>query len=286
MNQPKRPAAPSGKPKVGNGSAAPKSQVPPRGGKGRPKPGTRPRPSATRPSAKTAVGATKNPGGGGREGRGSGSSSGVKAPGWERRRQQHQRRKIVGIAVAVAVAATVISVVVVKVISGSGSGGPASGPVGPEGVTLETGPALAPATSTVSGAPTAGVSCGATEQVATHIHAHLAVYVAGQPRSIPASVGITKNCLYYLHTHAADGIVHVEAPGGRKFVLGQFFAVWGQPLADGRVGPATGNVTAFVNGHRWSGPLEDIPLASHESIQLDIGSPVVPPRRVHLPSSL
>ncbi len=273
--------------KAGNGAAAPKSPVPPRGSKGRPQPGSRPRPSATRPSAKTAAGATKHSGGGGGAGRGgSDASSGAQPPGWERRRQQHQRRKIVGIALFAVIAAAVILVAVVKVTSGSGSGRGASGPIGPEGVTLETGPALAPATSTVSGAPTAGVSCGATEQIATHIHAHLAVYVDGQPRSIPALVGITNNCLYYLHTHAADGIVHVEAPAGRKFVLGQFFAVWGQTLAEGRVGPATGNVTAFVNGHQWSGPLEDIPLASHESIQLDIGSPVVPPQGVHFPSSL
>ncbi|MDQ6782176.1 MAG: hypothetical protein M3063_01765 [Actinomycetota bacterium] len=182
------------------------------------------------------------------------------------------------------VVAAVIVLVVVKVVTAS-SGLP-SGPVGSEGVALETGPALAAASSTETGAPTAGVACGATEQIATHNHVHLAVYVGGRPQSIPARVGITSNCLYYLHTHVADGIVHIEAPAGRKFVLGQFFAIWRQPLTDGRVGPAAGRVTAFVNGKPWSGSLENIPLRSHETIQLDVGSPAVAPQSVHFPGSL
>ncbi|MDQ6836942.1 MAG: hypothetical protein M3137_01010 [Actinomycetota bacterium] len=174
--------------------------------------------------------------------------------------------------------------------------------MGPEGATLEAGPALATPAST-DGSYIAGVSCGATEQIATHVHTHLAIYVDGQPRSVPLGVGFSgqvqiqhsahgdfaagvSGCLYYLHTHAADGIIHVEAPAGRQFVLGQFFAVWGQPLKDGHIGPATGPVTAYVNGHRWTGSLEDIPLHSHESIQLNVGTPVVAPQPFHFPGSL
>lgn len=63
------------------------------------------------------------------------------------------------------------------------------GPVGPEGATLQAGPPLAAAGTSAVGQPTAGVSCKATEQIATHIHAHLSVYVDGRPRSVPLGIG-------------------------------------------------------------------------------------------------
>lgn len=223
----------------------------------------------------------------------------------KRRRRSSRRRAIRRRAPLIAGSAVAVVVVVIGVIvavSTSSGGGP-SGPVGPEGATLEAGPALAAAAAPTDGSPTAGVSCGATEQIATHVHAHLAVYVDGQARSIPLGIGFAgqvqvqhsphgdfaagvSGCLYYLHTHASDGIIHVEAPEGRQFVLGQLFAIWGQPLKDGQVGPAAGPVTAYFNGHRWTDPLEDIPLRSHEAIQLDIGTPVVTPQPFRFPSSL
>ncbi|MDQ2729174.1 MAG: DUF929 family protein [Actinomycetota bacterium] len=124
MNQPKRPAAPSGKPNSpgGNGAAAPKGQVPPRGGKGRPKsPGARPKPSASRPRPSTeesATGVSASPGGGG--GKGSSSSGGGQGAVWERRRQQRQRRNLATLA-SVVVVAVVVALVVIKVVSGNGS---------------------------------------------------------------------------------------------------------------------------------------------------------------------
>jgi hypothetical protein len=118
MNQPKRPATPSGqtKPsetKKGNG-AAPKSQVPPRGAKGRTKAGQRPKPSAARPTSKVGTGAAPR---GQREAAG---SAGTQGPAWERRRQQRQRRNLAAIASAVVVA-VVVALVVIKVVSGNGS---------------------------------------------------------------------------------------------------------------------------------------------------------------------
>lgn len=198
----------------------------------------------------------------------------------------------------------VVAVVVVVIVVTGGSGGHKGGPVGPEGVALENGPVLATAAAVPQAQGTkAIVGCGATEQLATHIHAHLAVFVDGGVRAIPPGVGMlgqvqlqstpkgkfatgSSICLYWLHTHAQDGIIHVEAPAGRTFVLGQFFAVWGQPLGSDQVGPATGPVTAYVNGQRWTQNIADIPLTSHGTIQLDVGTPVVGPRSVSFPSSL
>lgn len=217
-----------------------------------------------------------------------------------KRRAGRSRKPLIG-AAAVVLAVAIAIVVVVA----TGSSGPKlAGPPGPEGVTLETGTLLAPAAAVAPATGSeSGVDCGATEVVATHTHTHLAVFVDGVLRPIPPGVGMvgtlqsqstpqgtfvtgSSNCLYWLHTHAQDGIIHVEAPAGRSFFLGQFFAVWGQPLSQGQVGPAKGSVTAYVNGHLWSGAIANIPLASHEVVQLDVGTPIVPPRTVSFPSTL
>jgi len=40
----------------------------------------------------------------------------------------------------------------------------------------------------------------------------------------------------WLHTHAADGIIHTESPVERTYTLGDFFDIWGQPLGRHQVG--------------------------------------------------
>jgi hypothetical protein len=75
-------------------------------------------------------------------------------------------------------------------------------------------------------------------------------------------------------------VIHIEAPSQKLYTLGQFFAVWGQPLSAGAVGPATGPVTACVNGTKYTGAISSIELTSREDIQLDVGTPVVAPRRI------
>lgn len=134
-----------------------------------------------------------------------------------------------------------------------------------------------------------GVACQTTEQVAYHIHAHLAIYDSGAARVVPAGIGIPGpqqvtagfvaggKCLYWLHTHDTSGIIHVESPTKRVYTLGQFFDIWGQPLSGSQVGRATGAVTVFVNGKRFSGDPRSIRLTPHALIQLDVGT-VVPPR--------
>ena len=59
-------------------------------------------------------------------------------------------------------------------------------------------------------------------------------YSNGESETIPGDVGRTSNCLFWLHTHAALGVIHVEAPVARTFTLAQFFAVWqqGKPLSE------------------------------------------------------
>jgi hypothetical protein len=163
--------------------------------------------------------------------------------------------------------------------------------LGFEGVTLEQGPDVAPASSTNPGATVDGIQCGATEQLAYHIHAHLAVYAGGAPRSLPGGIGIPGSqpqqtqygpianggsCIYWLHTHTDDGIIHVESPTQRIYTLGNFFDEWRQPLGPAQVGSARGKVYAFVNGKAWTADPRSIRLTPHAVIQLDVGSPTPP----------
>ena len=41
----------------------------------------------------------------------------------------------------------------------------------------------------------------------------------------------THTCMYWLHTRAADGLIEVQSPVPRQFTLGDFFAIWNQPLS-------------------------------------------------------
>lgn len=159
-----------------------------------------------------------------------------------------------------------------------------------EGIALEPGAQLAPA-GTTGTRPVHGISCGATEQLAYHIHAHLAVYVDGLPRALPGGIGIPGSadqqtaqgpiatggrCIYWLHTHTSDGVIHVESPTKRIYTLGDFFAIWRQPLSSTRVAGASGHVSAFVDGRPWPRSPSSIPLDPHAAIQLDVGLPLIP----------
>lgn len=161
--------------------------------------------------------------------------------------------------------------------------------LGPEGIPLETGPLLAPASTTLPGTIVDGIQCAPLEQLAYHIHAHLQVYVDGRPRTLPAAIGLVdpmaqqtpygpfygaQKCYYWLHTHATDGIIHIESPTPRIYTLGNFFDLWGQPLSDRRVAGAAGVVRATVNGRRWTKGPRAIPLKKHEVIQLAVGKPI------------
>jgi hypothetical protein len=96
-------------------------------------------------------------------------------------------------------------------------------------------------------------------------------------------------CLYWIHTHDASGIIHIEAPavtpptGGDHYTLGMFFDIWGEPLTRDNVAGLKGPVTAFVNGAKYDGELKDIPLLSHQQVVLEVGTPVVPPPNYVMP---
>jgi hypothetical protein len=184
--------------------------------------------------------------------------------------------------------------------SSSGSGSPSTtsssssgssntqAQLGFEGIPIQSGAAVAPASTTQTGTVN-GIQCGSKEQLAYHIHAHLAVFDNGQARSIPGGIGIPGSqvvqstqgpvasggqCIYWLHTHAPDGVIHVESPTQRIYSLGDFFDEWHQPLSANQVGDVKGKVSAIVDGQPWTKSIRAIPLDPHQVIQLNVGSPV------------
>jgi len=238
-------------------------------------------------------------------------------------RRRHRRRAwILGISAAVIVVA-VTAVVLIVVLPGGGptaaAGGPAArklaplttlgtlrpagpaGPAGAEGVPVPAAAPLAGLATAVTGQPADGISCQTSEQTIFHIHAHLAIFVNGAARQVPAAIGIPVpqvqqsatgsfigggSCFYWLHTHAADGIIHIESPAQRTYTLGNFFDEWGQPLGPDRVGPATGPVVAIYDGSRYEGNPRDIPLTAHAQIQLEVGKPLIAPVQITFPGGL
>ncbi|HET9170574.1 MAG TPA: hypothetical protein VFN97_14130 [Actinospica sp.] len=149
---------------------------------------------------------------------------------------------------------------------------------------------LAPTWSGLKGQTIDGVGSNQMEQLAYHIHAHLAIYVNGTQKTVPYGIGIEQPwstqadgssefvdsgaAFYYLHTHDDTGVIHIESPSQTLYTLGQFFSEWNQPISSSEVGPYKGAVTVFVNGSKYTGDPASIKLTSHEIIQIDLGKVV------------
>jgi hypothetical protein len=177
---------------------------------------------------------------------------------------------------------------------------PAPGATGPENVPIPAAPTLAATSPATAGQAIDGIGCDTSEQTLFHIHTHLTIFVNGQQRQVPAGIGIpgavatqtpqgpfidSGTCFYWLHTHAADGIIHIESPVKRTYTLGEFFDEWGQPLSSSQAGPAHGKVTVIVNGQVFKGNPREVPLGSHEDLQLEVGSPLVAPETINWAST-
>ena len=122
-----------------------------------------------------------------------------------------------------------------------------------------------------------GIECNRSEQLNFHIHSGLDIFIDGVQQQVPSNIVIlsSPSCLYWLHTHSENGIIHIEGPEAREFTLGQFLDIWQQ----------TGNstaffdsvsgmpVTAYVDGQRFEGDYRTIPLESLRSVVLAYGTP-------------
>ncbi|MEA2687696.1 MAG: hypothetical protein QOD51_303 [Candidatus Eremiobacteraeota bacterium] len=128
-----------------------------------------------------------------------------------------------------------------------------------------------------------GIRCDQMEGSVLHIHQHLEIRDHGKPVRVPDDVGrpIVGQCLYWLHTHTPDGIVHIEAPGFHTFTLGNFFDVWGEPLTKTDVAGAKTKkkerVVTWVDGSRYTGDPRKIELTQHLDVTIEVGPPYAKP---------
>ena len=118
-----------------------------------------------------------------------------------------------------------------------------------------------------------GLNALGQEGTVIHIHQHLDVYVNGKKVAVPADIGIdtTSGFLTELHSHDASGIVHVESPTKRTFVLGQFFGEWGVKLTSDCLGSYCGTLKWWVNGKRMAGNPAELILKPHQEIVIAAG---------------
>ncbi|HET9096124.1 MAG TPA: hypothetical protein VFN37_05655 [Candidatus Baltobacteraceae bacterium] len=131
--------------------------------------------------------------------------------------------------------------------------------------------------------PIDGIRCDTMEGAVEHIHSHLQLFNRGRVVQVPAQIGIMPiaGCLYWVHTHSSDGIIHIESPTMRSFTLGQFFDIWGQNLSRTQAASVRsrgGHYLRFtVNGRVWTGDPRAIPLRDREEIVIQNGPPYARP---------
>ena len=136
-----------------------------------------------------------------------------------------------------------------------------------------------------NGQTIAGISCDAQEGQRIHIHQHLLILDKGKPVDIPPNVGqpAMRRCIYWLHTHTPDGIIHIEAPQNRSFTLGDFFKVWAQPLSQTVAASARAakgeKLKVWLDGKPFAGDPATIPLNAHTDIVIEAGPPFPAPPR-------
>jgi len=134
-----------------------------------------------------------------------------------------------------------------------------------------------------TGDPVHGIRCDRMEGTAYHIHAHLTILDHGRSVPVPDDIGrpLFEGCFYWLHTHTSDGIIHVESPVIRSFTLGDFFAIWGEPLSRTQAAEAKlrkgEKMTVWVDGSPYARDPKTITIAQHTDIVIDVGPPARKP---------
>jgi hypothetical protein len=146
----------------------------------------------------------------------------------------------------------------------------------------------------------AGLEPRRKEFLANHVHAHLDVFLNGEPIAVPAGIGINldepevqqfnepdgsisyggitrchKPCISPLHTHDGTGIIHTESATPEPNTLGQFFTEWGVRLSDSCVGEycSPEPIEVYVDGQPYTQDPRAIKLTDRREIAIVIGTP-------------
>jgi hypothetical protein len=146
----------------------------------------------------------------------------------------------------------------------------------------------------------AGLEPERKEFLIHHVHAHLDVFVDGEPIVVPSGIGINiddpevtrfkdpdgavayggikrcrKPCISPLHTHDGTGIIHTESATPEPNTLGQFFTEWGVRLNESCVGQycSPERLAFYVNGKPYGRDPRAIELTDGKEIAIVIGTP-------------
>lgn len=139
--------------------------------------------------------------------------------------------------------------------------------------------------------PVDGVYCSSNEQLAYHIHAHISIYINGVNTPLVANTGIaplgvTSNanvtCYYWLHTHDASGVIHIESPTTKLYTLSQFFDIWQQKFSSSSSSFPTelsspAGWVIYVNGKQVNTDFNHLQLHAHDLVTIAYNSPNVKP---------
>ena len=138
-----------------------------------------------------------------------------------------------------------------------------------------------------------GIPCETMEGTAEHTHQHLTLIVDGKVAYAPASSGINDSaqCLYWLHTHSPDGIIHLESPVKHPFMLGEFLDIWrSTPSVDRSlltdVIAKQKPTQVWLNGNLYTGNPWTIPLTPQAQIAIEYGQPTIKPKPFTFPKGL
>ncbi|MEM5438805.1 hypothetical protein [Paraburkholderia diazotrophica] len=175
--------------------------------------------------------------------------------------------------------------------SGSTTSGSASSPQLAAATKVDDGTAMGdtnwPAGSTATGGtgqPVSGLNCGVRGNAYTY--SHLSIYLNGRQLALPENIGtveptmaVQTGCAYPLHTDDQTGKIRMDSSTGASYTLGQFFAIWGQPLSTSNVAGLTGlPVTVYVNDGgtltKYTGDLASLPLPVHGEVTIMVGTPL------------
>lgn len=157
-----------------------------------------------------------------------------------------------------------------------------------------------------------GMPCASTMPNAYHVHSFVGIIINGRQIALPDGIGMKNpgadgtyagipnwteyaSCYYYIHTHDASGVFHVESSQSVAlttsiYTLGNAFDVWGRALSSTQIGPYTGTVRAYVAQVPlktatiqrsayvlYSGNPRTIPIHSHTTTWLEIGPNYITP---------
>jgi len=138
--------------------------------------------------------------------------------------------------------------------------------------------------------PVDGVYCDSLEQSVEHIHAHLSIYINGASVPLVANTGIAPigvtsqanvTCYYWLHTHDATGVIHIESPTTKPFTLNQFFDVWEKFSSSSSAFPtqllSSAGWTIYVNGKQVNTDFSHLLLHAHDLVTIAYNTPNVKP---------